>query len=89
MLTKFIEDIRLQFRIRTNMVECKGNMKGRHKDGNYTCPGCKDEDSVEDQSHIVRCPDYSSFREGLDLVVSGDLIKYFRGVMGERMRKKE
>ena len=72
-----------------DMFECKGNMKGRHKDENYSCPGCKDEDSVEDHSNIVRCKAYSSLREGLKLGKSGEMVKYFRKVMLKRMKKKE
>ena len=72
-----------------DMFECKGNMKGRHKDENYSCPGRKDEDSVEDRSDIVRCTAYSFLREGLNLGESGEMVKYLRKVMLERMKKKE
>ena len=39
-MTKCISDCMLQFRIRTNMVELKANMKGMYKDGDYSCLGC-------------------------------------------------
>ena len=56
MRTKCIEDCRWQFRIRTNMVDLKANMKGMYKDKDYSCMGCGDKASVEDQSHVIRCP---------------------------------
>ena len=89
MSTTCIADARLQFRIRTNMVECKGNMKGQFKDGDYTCPGCNVIGSVEDQSHILRCSAYEDYRQGLDLAKNEDLIKYFRKVMIKRMKIKQ
>ena len=55
------------FRIRNNMVELKANMKGSYKDGDYSCLGCGDKASVEDQSHVIRCPAYSDIRQGLDM----------------------
>ena len=89
MFTTCIADAQLQFRIRTNMVECKGNMKGQYKDGDYTCPGCNVSGSVEDQSHILRCSAYEEFRRGLDLEKKEDVIQYFRKVMMKRMKTKQ
>ena len=88
METHCIADTRLQFRIRTHMVDLKGNMKGRYKDGDYSCPGCGDQATVEDQSHVLRCPAYRESRQGLDLEDDRDLVKYFRKVMLLRMKKK-
>ena len=88
METKCISDCRLQFRIRTNMVELKANMKGSYKGGAYSCLGCGDKASVEDQSHVIRCPAYSDIRQGLDMEEDKDVVQYFRRVMIVRMKKK-
>ena len=88
MRTKCISDCRLKFRIRTNMVELKANMKGSYRDGDYSCLGCGNKSTVEDQSHVIRCPAYSEIREGLDFEKNEDLVKYFRKVMMIRMKKK-
>ena len=87
-LEKQTADCRLQFRIRTHMVDLKGNMKGKYKNGDYSCLGCGDEATVEDQSHILRCPAYRDSRQGLDLDDDKDVVKYFRRVMMLRMKKK-
>ena len=89
METKCIADCRLQFRIRTNMVELKANMKGSYKDGDFSCPGCGDKASVEDQSHVLRCPAYSDIRQGLNMEEDKDVVQYFRQVMLVRMKKKK
>ena len=88
MKTKCISDCRLNFRIQTNMAELKANTKGAHRDGDYSCLGCGDKSTVEDQSHVIRCPAYSEIREGLDFEKNGYLVKYFRKVMMIRMKKK-
>ena len=41
------------------MVELKANMKRSYKDGDFSCLGCGDKASVEDQSHVIRYPAYS------------------------------
>ena len=89
MMTRCISDCRLQFRIRTNMVELKANMKGRHKDGDYSCLGCEEKASIENQSHVIRCPAYADIRNGLNLERNEDLVKYFRQVMLIRMKTKK
>ena len=66
-MTRCISDCRLQFRIRTNMVELKANTKGRYKDGDYSCLGCGDKATIENQSHVIRCPAYADIRNGLNL----------------------
>ena len=88
MMTGFISDCRLQFRIRTNMVELKANMKGRFKDGDYSCIGCGDKTTIENQSHVIRCPAYADMRKGLNLEKNEDLVNYFRQVMLKRMKAK-
>ena len=63
-------------------MDLKGNMKGRYKDGDFSCLGCGD------QSHVLRCPAYSDSRQGLDLHKDTDLVEYFKKVMMLRMKKK-
>ena len=70
------------------MVELKANIKGAHRDGDYSWLVCGDKSMEEDQSHGIRCPAYSEIREGLDFEKNGDLVKYFRKVMMIRMKKK-
>ena len=88
METHCITDCRLQFRIRTNMVDLKANMKGRYRDLDYSCLGCGDKATVEDQSHVLRGPAYKDSRQGLDLNKDEDVVKYFKKVMILRMKKK-
>ena len=88
MRTNFIEDCRFQFRLRTKMVDLKANMKGMYKDKDYSCMGCGDKASVEDQSHVIRCPAYKGLRKGLNLEHDEDLVKYFKEVMIIRMKDK-
>ena len=88
MQTKCISDCRLKFRIRTNMVELKANMKGSYKDGDFSCLGCGNKSTIDYQSHVMRCPAFSELREGLDFEKDEDLVKYFREVMMRRMKMK-
>ena len=89
MKTKCISDSRLQFRIKTNMLELKGNMKGSYRDMDYSCLGCANKATVEDQSHVLRCPAYADIRKDLDLGSQEDIVKYFRKVMLLRMKQKK
>ena len=73
----------------SNMLELKGNMKGSYRDMDYSCLGCANKATVEDQSHVLRCPAYADIRKDLDLGSQEDIVKYFRKVMLLRMKQKK
>ena len=79
MKTMTVSNVRSNFRIRTNMLELIGNMKGGHID--IRCRACKKSGSKEDQSHVQNCQEYQDLKEGLDMFRDFDLIKFFRNVI--------
>jgi hypothetical protein len=59
-----------------------------NKDGNFSCLGCGVKASVEDQSHVIRCPAYSDIKQGLDMEEDKDMVKYFKQAMLVRKKAK-
>ena len=85
MKNKSINESRIQFRMRTNMLEFRGNMKGSHKT-DLSCRGCKKPETQEDQLHVMSCSAYEDLRIGLSFAEDGDLVKYFQRVLLTRER---
>ena len=79
--TDTVEDARLLFRIRTKMVECKGNFQNDpgYKRDKWQCDSCNLE--VETQSHVMSCPAYQDIRIGKSLDQDKDLVEYFKEVL--------
>ena len=84
-LKKYIQDMslrqaRINFRIRSNMITTKMNMKGSPKFANelWKCDDCL---SLDSQSHIMWCPAYAPLREGKSLKSDADLVEYFQAVI--------
>ena len=91
MKSKCLEDSRVMFRIRTNMVLLKENMKQSHK-GNLICPGCMKPGTQENQTHVMVCEAYESLRAGLKMENDIDLVTYFQRIMRVReviLRKRK
>ena len=60
----------------------------------WTCSGCADGDLAKEvvgcrdtQQHVLICPGYAEFREGKNLNVDKDLVKYFSQVI--KLRQDE
>ena len=83
MKNKSIEECRVQFRIRTNMLQLKGNMKGSFKE-DLSCLGCKQPGTLENQTHVMTCSGYENLRSGLNFDEDRDLVTYFQRVMRSR-----
>ena len=89
MMTENITDCRTIFRIRTQMIGLKGELKASYKD-NMECEAC-DNGVVEDQAHVMTCKGYEEARRDLDVRVNRDLARYYQRVMilREKMREKK
>ena len=85
MQIKSIGEGRTLFRIRTNMMELRANKKGSHK-MDLTCVGCRDPESEEDQTHVLKCSAYENLQHGLNFMNDQDLVIYFQKVMVERLK---
>ena len=83
MKNKALEECRVQFRIRTNMLQLKGNMKGSFKD-DLTCLGCEQAGTNENQNHVMICTGYENLRSGLNFDEDRDLVLYFQRVVPSR-----
>ena len=85
MLLHNIADARMMFRIRTNMLELKANMKNRYgdKEGSLECEACKT-GMLESTLHVLECLGYNELRVGLDLSKLKDMVSYYREVMEAR-----
>ena len=89
---KSVENIRVAFRIRCEMVqEIRGNFKDkfRRKGGESAilCPECPAQET-ETQSHCIVCPRWESIRSGLELTKMDDMVVFFQKILAERMREQ-
>ena len=48
------DDVQLLFRLRTKMLDCKTNFRNQYNNV-LTCRICKEDDSIEDEDHILNC----------------------------------
>ena len=87
MKVKTLSDTRLIFRLRTEMLEVKDNMRNRYKGNNVYCEAC-DSNTAESQLHVMACPGYAELRAGKDMSKDKDLVDYFREVMLLREKRK-
>ena len=85
MKQKCIADTRLIFRLRTEMLDVKDNMRNKYKKTSTNCDAC-DMGTAESQAHVMVCPGYADVRVGKDLDRDRDLVSYFREVMLLRER---
>ena len=80
---KSLDNARMAFRIKTEMVnKIKMNFKGSYKN-NLTCDKCMAEQN-ETQCHAMLCPGWAEQREGLDLNQMSDMVKFFTRLLQEK-----
>ena len=87
MMNKSLADSRMIFRIRTEMVDMKDNMRNKYKRTSINCEAC-DTSSAESQLHVLACPGYAELRVGKDMSRNEDLAAYFRDVLLRREKRK-
>ena len=87
MMEKSMADARLTFRLRTEMVDVKDNMRSKYKGAKVNCEACNLE-VAESQVHVMVCPGYVELRVGKDMQKDKDLVSYFREVLLTREKKK-
>ena len=87
MMEKSMADARLTFRLRTEMVDVKDNMRSKYKGAKVNCEACNLE-VAESQVHVMVCPGYVELRIGKDMQKDKDLVSYFREVLLTREKKK-
>ena len=77
-----LEDARLEFRYRVNMLDNRASMGKRYK-FKYCphCPAGRDEGVIESSQHWMECAAYTELRRGLDPEGSlPDRLKFIRSV---------
>ena len=84
--TMSLENARVKFKIRTEMLIVKFNYKHlpQNQKTLWKCESCQT--SIDTQSHIMWCPAYSELRIGKDINSDADLIEYVKKVMQIRER---
>jgi hypothetical protein len=87
METKAIRDCRMIFRIRTEMMDLKDNMRNRYRATDTNCEACKAH-VPESQAHVMECSAYEEFRVGRDLEEDKEMVAFYRDVLLEREKKK-
>ena len=87
MENKCLSDTRLIFRMRTEMVNLKDNMRNQYKGTSVNCEACSMK-VAESQTHVMICPGYAKLRAGKDMGTDGDLVDYFRDVLKIREKRK-
>ena len=63
---KSLADTRAIFRLRTEMIDVKDNMRGKYKGDGENCEAC-DSHVPESQNHVMSCPGYRELRIGRDM----------------------
>ena len=89
---KSVENIRVAFRIRCEMVqEIRGNYKDKYRrkggEAAVLCPECPAQET-ETQSHCLVCPRWEDIRRGMDLTKIEDMVVFFQKLLTERMKEK-
>ena len=84
---KSLTDCRMIFRMRTEMIKLKDNMKNNYKGVLVNCDAC-DMRVPESQTHVMLCAGYEHLRIGKDMGTDGDLLTYFREVLLLREKRK-
>ena len=87
METKAVGDCRVLFRIRTEMLDLKENMRNKYRATNTYCEAC-DGHIPESQAHVMICSAYERFRQGRDLGEDKDMVAFYRDVLLEREKRK-
>ena len=87
MMDKSLADARMIFRLRTEMLDMKDNMRNKYKGTSINCEAC-DNNKAESQSHVMVCPGYAEVRVGKDMRRDQDLVSYFREVLILREKRK-
>ena len=69
------------FRFRVELFEAKNNFKNRpeYKKQGYLCDSCQSQ--VDENTHVLFCPSYSSLREGKSLKNDVHLAQYLQKVL--------
>ena len=80
-----MHDARLNFRIRTKMINCKMNQSSdrKNKETLWKCDGCG---NIDSRKHILWCPAFRDLRKGKSMDSDTDIIDYFRKVL--KIREK-
>ena len=87
MKQKSLADSRLIFRLRTEMVDVKDNMRNKYKGSQVHGDACNMKEP-ESQVHVMACPGYEDLRAGKDMMKDEDLVSYFREVLLLREKRK-
>ena len=87
MMLNSLADSRIIFRLRTEMMDLKDNMRNRYRGTNVNCEAC-DSTTAESQLHVMTCSGYAELRMGKDMGKNEDLAAYFRGVLLLREKGK-
>ena len=69
MKQKSLADSRLIFRLRTEMVDVKDNMRNKYKGSQVHCDACNMKEP-ESQVQVMACPGYEDLRAGKDTATS-------------------
>ena len=88
---KSIENGRMSFRIRTQMLDdIPGNFKNKFRNNKdkLKCRHCKS-DQIMTQSHCLECSAWTEIRKDLDLSNIDDLVKFFRRMLLEKSKSEK
>ena len=90
-MDKSIENGRLSFKVRTQMLEnIPGNFKNKFRNNKdkLKCRHCSS-DQVMTQSHCLECPAWMEIKKDLDTTKIEDLVKFFQRLLTERAKDEK
>ena len=75
------EDVQILFSLRTKMTNCKTNFKNQFGENNLQCRICQDKNSIEDEDHILICPELTDGKSEVQFTdVYGDVDSQYSAV---------
>ena len=79
-----LQNVRLLFRFRVDLIEAKGNFKQKYKDEQMLCDSCESE--IDVNTHILHCPAYAELRKNRVLNNDKHLAEYTKEVLEIRTK---
>ena len=80
-----LQNVRTLFRFRVDLFEAKANFKNKPQyKGNLLCDSCMSK--IDENTHVLFCPSYSTLREGKSLNNDLDLANYLQKVVEIRSK---
>ena len=77
--TETLQNARVLFRFRVDLIEAKMNFKQKYQKEGLLCDSC--ESKIDENTHILHCPSYFLLRQNRNINDDTHLVEYLREVL--------